>query len=65
MRSRLRPPIANAFYCIFADLLETNAEDLAQLETLNQGDSINLSRTVDVGAAAEYVRYTAGSLRKP
>jgi phenylacetaldehyde dehydrogenase len=48
----------------FADLVETNAEELAQLETLNQGKSINISRYVDIGGAPAYMRYIAGLATK-
>ncbi|HKR86855.1 MAG TPA: aldehyde dehydrogenase family protein [Phenylobacterium sp.] len=48
----------------FADLVEQNAEELAQLETLNQGKSINISRFVDVGGAPAYMRYIAGLTTK-
>ena len=43
-----------------ADLIEANGEELAQLETLNQGKSIMLSRLIEVQASAEYFRYMAG-----
>ncbi|MDN7179400.1 aldehyde dehydrogenase family protein [Caballeronia sp. SEWSISQ10-4 2] len=58
--SGLRPADRERILLHFADLLEANAEDLAQLETLNQGKSINVSRAVEVGATIEYVRYMAG-----
>ncbi|BBC73278.1 aldehyde dehydrogenase [Altererythrobacter sp. B11] len=48
----------------FADLVESNAEELAQIETLNQGKSINISRFVDVGGAPAYMRYVAGLTTK-
>lgn len=48
----------------FADLVEANAEELAQIETLNQGKSINISRFVDVGGAPAYMRYVAGLTTK-
>jgi acyl-CoA reductase-like NAD-dependent aldehyde dehydrogenase len=47
-----------------ADLIEQNAEELAQLETLNNGKSINESRNVDVRAAAGTFRYYAGWVNK-
>jgi phenylacetaldehyde dehydrogenase len=47
-----------------ADLVESNAEELAQLETLNQGKSINISRYVDIGGAPAYIRYIAGLATK-
>ncbi len=40
-----------------ADLIEANGEELAQLETLNQGKSIMLSRLIEVQSSAEYFRY--------
>lgn len=43
-----------------AALVEAHGEELAQLETLNQGKSINLSRMLDVGASVEFMRYMAG-----
>jgi len=48
----------------FADLVEANSEQLAQLETLNQGKSINISRYVDIGGAPSYMRYIAGLATK-
>lgn len=44
----------------FADRVEQHGEELAQLETLNQGKSIHLSRAVEVGASLNYMRYMAG-----
>lgn len=43
-----------------ADLLEENGEELAQLETLENGKSIMLSRLIEVQSSAEYLRYMAG-----
>jgi phenylacetaldehyde dehydrogenase len=43
-----------------AELIEANGEELAQLETLNQGKSIALSRFFDVGWSSEYARFVAG-----
>ncbi|MGG2396598.1 aldehyde dehydrogenase family protein [Pseudomonas sp. SH1-B] len=44
----------------FADVVEAHSEELAQLETLNQGKSIHLARAVEVGASLNYMRYMAG-----
>lgn len=44
----------------FADLVEQHAEELAQIETLNQGKSINVTRMVDVGFSVDFMRYMAG-----
>ncbi|PHM70637.1 aldehyde dehydrogenase family protein [Xenorhabdus kozodoii] len=43
-----------------ADLLQKNSEELAQLESLCTGKPIQLSRMLDVGASADYLRYFAG-----
>ncbi|MDX8000878.1 aldehyde dehydrogenase family protein [Xenorhabdus sp. Reich] len=43
-----------------ADLLQKNGEELAQLESLCSGKPIQLSRMLDVGASADYLRYFAG-----
>ncbi|MDH1339313.1 aldehyde dehydrogenase family protein [Ectopseudomonas oleovorans] len=44
----------------FADLIEANGEELAQLETLCSGKSIHLSRMFEVGQSAVFLRYYAG-----
>ncbi|CAO3593342.1 unnamed protein product [Absidia cylindrospora] len=43
-----------------ADLIDRDAEELAQIETLDNGKGISLSRTVDVPGIAASVRYYAG-----
>ncbi|WP_422367469.1 aldehyde dehydrogenase family protein [Pelagibius sp.] len=43
-----------------ADLIEENGEELAQLETLENGKSIMMSRLIEVASSAEYLRYMAG-----
>ncbi len=43
-----------------ADLIEANGEELAQLETLSSGKSINLSRHIEVSQSAVFLRYFAG-----
>ncbi|AOM41280.1 aldehyde dehydrogenase family protein [Xenorhabdus hominickii] len=43
-----------------ADLLQKNGEELAQLESLCSGKPIQLSRMLEVGASADYLRYFAG-----
>ena len=47
-----------------ADLIEAHAEELAQLETLNQGKSINIARMIDVGSSPAFLRYVAGLATK-
>ncbi|MDT4802242.1 Phenylacetaldehyde dehydrogenase [compost metagenome] len=58
--ARLAPAERERILLLFADLVEQHGEELAQLETLNQGKSIHLSRAVEVGASVNYMRYMAG-----
>ncbi|MFI8417598.1 aldehyde dehydrogenase family protein [Serratia sp. NPDC078593] len=48
----------------YADLVEQHAEELAQLETLEQGKSIAISRAFEVGCTLNWMRYTAGLATK-
>ncbi|HEI8867320.1 aldehyde dehydrogenase family protein [Serratia sp. AKBS12] len=48
----------------YADLVEQHAEQLAQLETLEQGKSIMISRDFEVGSTLNWMRYTAGLTTK-
>lgn len=48
----------------FADLLELHGEELAQLETLEQGKSIMISRAFEVGCTLNWMRYTSGLATK-
>ena len=47
-----------------AALMEEHHEELAQLETRDQGQPIGISRMVSVGGAAEHFRYYAGWVTK-
>jgi acyl-CoA reductase-like NAD-dependent aldehyde dehydrogenase len=47
-----------------ADLIEQHAEELATLETRDQGQPIGISRAVSVTGAAEHFRYYAGWVTK-
>ena len=58
--SKMLPVQRQGLLLKLADLIEANGEELAQLETLNQGKSIMLSRLVEVQSSAEYFRYMAG-----
>lgn len=58
--SGLAPAERERILLRFADLVEAHAEELAQIETLNQGKSINIARYVDIGGAPAYMRYIAG-----
>jgi aldehyde dehydrogenase (NAD+) len=43
-----------------ADLIETHADELAELETLDNGKPLSQSRSIDIPKAAETFRYYAG-----
>lgn len=43
-----------------ADLVEAHCEQLAQIETINQGKGIAISRAIEAGGSAEHLRYMAG-----
>ncbi|MEJ2624272.1 MAG: aldehyde dehydrogenase family protein, partial [Pseudolabrys sp.] len=58
--SRLLPVERQRLMLKLADIIEENGEELAQLETLNNGKSVMMSRLIEVGASADYVRYMAG-----
>ncbi len=43
-----------------ADLVETHAQQLAEIETLDNGKSVILARHVDMAMAVDFLRYMAG-----
>ncbi|MFE6774944.1 aldehyde dehydrogenase family protein [Streptomyces sp. NPDC057702] len=47
-----------------ADLIERDATELAELETRDQGQPLEVARTVSVAGAAEHFRYYAGWVTK-
>ena len=47
-----------------ADLIEEHAEELAELETLDNGKPLNYSKAIDVPAASDIWRYYAGFATK-
>jgi aldehyde dehydrogenase (NAD+) len=44
----------------FAEAIEENADELAELESLDNGKPVKIARRVDVALAAEHLRYFAG-----
>lgn len=58
--SRLLPVQRQRLMLKLADLIDENGEELAQLETINNGKSVMISRLIEVVSSAEYVRYMAG-----
>ncbi|WP_207482654.1 aldehyde dehydrogenase family protein [Arenibaculum pallidiluteum] len=57
---RMRPADRERILVRLAELVERDGETLAEIETLNQGKSIALSRGVEVGHSVEFIRYMAG-----
>jgi phenylacetaldehyde dehydrogenase len=43
-----------------ADLVESNAQNLAEIESIDNGKSVMVARYVDVALAADFFRYMAG-----
>ena len=60
----LRPADRERILFRFSELITANAEALAQLESLEQGKSIHLSRMFESGASADWLRYAAGLVTK-
>ena len=60
----MRPAEREKIIWTFSDLIEQNGEFLAQLETLEQGKSIGMSRAVEVGGSVDFIRYAAGLTTK-
>ncbi|MFZ0839498.1 MAG: aldehyde dehydrogenase family protein, partial [Xanthobacteraceae bacterium] len=58
--SRMTPAERAKLIWKFAEALEANAEELALIETLDNGKPLKLARMVDVAGAAEKLRYYAG-----
>jgi phenylacetaldehyde dehydrogenase len=57
---RMPPAKREGILLRLADLLEQNAQELAELETLNNGKLLVYSRLMEVGASAQWLRYMAG-----
>ncbi|MBO1325101.1 aldehyde dehydrogenase family protein [Acetobacter sp. TBRC 12305] len=60
----LAPGMRERVLLRLADLVERDAEILAQLETLEQGKSLVLSRILEAGGAQSWIRYVAGLATK-
>ena len=60
----LHPPRALELLWRIGDLIDEHADELAELETRDQGQPIGISRNVSVAAAAEHFRYYAGWVTK-
>src|SRR5438876_580682 len=62
--ARLNPGERQRLLLKIADLIDANGDELAQLETLDNGKPFTESRHVDIPAAAETFRYYAGWVTK-
>jgi phenylacetaldehyde dehydrogenase len=58
--SRISPSDRGRMIWKLADLLERNADELAEIETLNNGKSLASARKLDVPHCADMFRYMAG-----
>lgn len=57
---KLTPSMRGRLLWKLADLIETNAQELAQLESLDNGKPIKFARAADVPLTADHFRYFAG-----
>ena len=60
----MRPADRARYLFKIAELIDANAAELAQLETLDNGKAISESRNIDIPMAAETFRYYAGWVTK-
>lgn len=57
---KFRPSRREKLLLALADALEARADELALLETLDNGKPITFSRHMDVALSVDFLRYTAG-----
>ncbi|WP_221795066.1 aldehyde dehydrogenase family protein [Aquisediminimonas sediminicola] len=58
--SRMRPVERQKLMLRLADLIEANADTLAQLESIDSGKSVAMARAVDIALSIDFFRYMAG-----
>lgn len=58
--SRMRPRERQNLLWRLADLMERDADQLAELECINNGKSVTMARVVDVQLCIDFMRYMAG-----
>jgi phenylacetaldehyde dehydrogenase len=58
--SRMSPSDRGKLMWKLADLIEANADELAELESLNNGKPLATARMHDVASSCDVLRYTAG-----
>jgi phenylacetaldehyde dehydrogenase len=57
---RIAPAARERLLLKLADLIEAHGDELATLETLNQGKLLGFSKMLEVGGSAQWLRYMAG-----
>src|SRR5690606_33065224 len=57
---KMRPAQRERLLHKLADLVEANADELAELESLDNGKPVMLARHADLAMASEFLRYMAG-----
>ena len=57
---RMRPVDRERLLLRLADLVEANAQELAQIEALDNGKPVTMARAVDVALVVDFLRYMAG-----
>ena len=58
--SALTPYARERLMARFADLIESHGDELARLETMNQGKLLPWAHAIDVGGSVQWLRYMAG-----
>lgn len=62
--ARMRPAVRQRLMLKLADLMERDAQILAEIESLDNGKSVEMARAVDVTLAIEFFRFMAGCATK-
>ncbi|NTV11380.1 MAG: aldehyde dehydrogenase family protein [Zoogloea sp.] len=57
---KMRPVDRERLLLRLADLVEANAQELAEIESLDNGKPLRMARAVDVKLAVDFLRYMAG-----
>jgi phenylacetaldehyde dehydrogenase len=57
---RMRPVDRERLLLRFAELVEANAQELAEIEALDNGKPVSMARTVDLALVVDFLRYMAG-----
>ncbi len=58
--AKMKPTERQRLLLRLADLIEANADDLAELESVDNGKPVGAARQADLNNAIEFVRYMAG-----